>query len=485
MFIESDRGFSELRTAPKSAKPNFAFAAAREVLKHRSIKYLGLFEYGYDTSDQVLEQNSTELFGNFDERVHIHTFCEEESCETMYIEDTNEKNKDHLKAYIEEEIYDVIVLVDAFSFLLYESFDGVQNSAKVERKRRFNLVYNTFAESGLLVMGLGSLSAAEFWKKYNGLIEFLNEYKFHVMHVYEEGNCGFLVMSNNNAYKSRWFQGVLGTDVLVHKRLVRTSDRKSSLKYFDGISMARFQIPHKIWENSFCAKGSRQHFECKSMRGISSNIKNIPADMFEIKMSTLGKAVGRGVFAKALIPKDSLIMQEQNKDSVHFPLESLYTIEKLSSIRESKNQYKELKDYYDGYGYAGASIASYEVFVDSGISTFINHGCNGALNIGTRGLGQEITLEDHVGLREDVASNLDAWDVMEKFLGSSSAYNPVYNRHIFFKSTSLNYSLREIQAGEELFTNYILYGSPYQDYWETNAKELMSQCSGKEVGVVV
>ena len=81
--------------------------------------------------------------------------------------------------------------------------------------------------------------------------------------------------------------------------------------------------------------------------------------------------------------------------------------------------------------------------VDSGILTFVNHGCEGSFNVGgTNSNWTEMTVNaDHPPPKE--------------FTETAPFYNPVLERHFRQIVSSGDYSLRDIKAGEEITNTYL------------------------------
>jgi predicted ABC-class ATPase len=109
--------------------------------------------------------------------------------------------------------------------------------------------------------------------------------------------------------------------------------------------------------------------------------------------------------------------------------------------------------------------------VDSGVITFVNHGCKGAYNVG------EITAFDEDTVNTDVMPD----EVGGKSHEGTSIFNPVIDRHLFFMGDMSN---RDIQAGEEILDNYLAFVSS-EDYWAKDVIELRNQCAGTAIGEVI
>ena len=70
------------------------------------------------------------------------------------------------------------------------------------------------------------------------------------------------------------------------------------------------------------------------------------------------------------------------------------------------------------------------IFIDSGVSAFINHGYNATSNMGDLGIGFETT-DNGYGFLNENAVDLDAGDIMHQFFESLNIYNPLIYRHLF------------------------------------------------------
>jgi hypothetical protein len=98
--------------------------------------------------------------------------------------------------------------------------------------------------------------------------------------------------------------------------------------------------------------------------------------------------------------------------------------------------------------------------------TFVNHGCNGTYNVGTPLNVNEITALPGVGPGDD-------------FDDLNVAYNPYDDRRFPLWECEKFVALRDIQQGEELFDNYLVFGgSSNTEDWDNNLMELKSVCMG-------
>lgn len=108
--------------------------------------------------------------------------------------------------------------------------------------------------------------------------------------------------------------------------------------------------------------------------------------------------------------------------------------------------------------------------VDSGILTFVNHGCRGSYNMGKSTPFDEFTADVHI--------------IGDEFSGKShlgtTTFNPVVDRHLRYQA---DHSLRKIKAGQEILNNYLNFVGK-KEFWASSVEELRAQCSSNAVGDV-
>jgi hypothetical protein len=99
--------------------------------------------------------------------------------------------------------------------------------------------------------------------------------------------------------------------------------------------------------------------------------------------------------------------------------------------------------------------------------SFVNHGCNGTYNVGTPLDVTEMTAIVGVGpgtVYDDV----------------TDVHHPFNERRFPFWECEKFVALRDIQKGEELFDNYLVFGGGDDiDDWDKNLLELKAVCMGK------
>ena len=98
--------------------------------------------------------------------------------------------------------------------------------------------------------------------------------------------------------------------------------------------------------------------------------------------------------------------------------------------------------------------------------TFVNHGCNGTYNVGTPLAVTEMTMELGRGPEGVYDDN-------------NEVHHPFDERHYPQWDCQSFVALRDIEAGEELLDNYLVFGgSEDVDFWDKTLQELKDLCSG-------
>ena len=107
--------------------------------------------------------------------------------------------------------------------------------------------------------------------------------------------------------------------------------------------------------------------------------------------------------------------------------------------------------------------------------TFANHGCNGTHNLG----GSKD--EDETELTIDLA-NIST--EIEQDLLNLHEYNPMIARNLPHLWGGVEVALRDIQAGEEILSNYVSFGCSEAKRCVSQIEELQRICRGEGVGYV-
>jgi len=451
-------------------------ATLREALKHKTVEEVKMMEIDEEMvqvsrehlpswSDCSDLEGSADWCGN-DERAEIY-YGDALAWFNHRFSDTERIDSPEFK----EEPFDVLIM-DAldpqddvpFAEVLYT------NDAYLKS------LYNALSDDGVIVLQLGispkSNDPAESMalsRRRAYLMSSMERVGFESLHVYDEIYCdfddpwSFLIAMKGERNRSLWYQGMAELDIAIHERVKRTHSGTPALKYFDAPTMRGYQVPHKGFESVFC-KSSDGVDACKSMNSVQG--ESVPSSNFEMRMSGVGEGSGRGVFTKTDIKKGTFIAPEASQKILHFPPAATASIYKLSGSEMKPNEIVDVWKYMDGYGWDIMTSGAEEYFVDSGIMTFVNHGCNGTFNIDG---------EESDGMTEQ---NFDTFPSIEP---EEKLYNPFADRRRRSAETSYDFALRDIRAGEEIFCNYLFFNDNPIDSFE-DGMTLRRMCNGEEVG---
>ena len=479
-------------------------ATLREVLKHKTleeVKMIEIDEVMVNVSREALPgwSDCSDLEGSasscFDDprtdlrcedalAWFIDRFSDDEDSD-----DEDDEDEDSYSSDDDDEGSGVIDIdAQPFDVIIMDALDPQDNiefaDALYNNDVFLNAIYEALTDEGVLVLQLGesphNSDPAEQSNNMNRhhIMNMIEEVGFQSMHIYEESHCGFgypwsfLVACKSDKCRYNWYKNEAEIDVQIHYRMMRTKSGSSPLRYFDGATMKSYQNPPKAWETLYCR---REPFpeHCDHYRGYSKNIENYGIDNFEVRMSSIGDGAGRGVFSKVDIPQGSLIAAEESHKKVHFTHTTSNLLEKRSDSFPSSSSLAKVLDYAYGYGFQRSIRASHELYVDSSMLTFINHGCNGTNNFG----------ESHFDIFDSAYGNeahLDptAVDVPSSSVSRFSIFDPVVDRNLLLLVAGNYETKRDIGSGDELFQNYIfLITDP--SVWVEEVMSLKAQCKGE------
>lgn len=310
-------------------------------------------------------------------------------------------------------------------------------------------------------------------EKRAAITNLLKEVGFESMHVYEESHSAFgypwsyLVAFKAFENRVNWYLSEPEIEVNIHDRILPTKDGQSSLRYFDGATMVSYQIPHQAFESVFC-RDEPMPDECKHYRGFDPDDDNIPITALEVKESG---DKGFGVFAKQDIPRGVMVGAEQTSKSIKLTPTSTDMVHNLGEMfpDAAKSLTDNFMKYFYFYGFESRVHGAPEHRVDSGIMTFVNHGCGGTANMGEEGIDDSVS--EHT---------VDA-TAMPKMQGKSS-YDSIHqvalDRHLDQYMTGPDWTMRDVKKGEELTNNYLAFTGD-EDAWEADVKELRKWCSSQ------
>jgi len=308
------------------------------------------------------------------------------------------------------------------------------------------------------------------------------QHVFESIHAYDEGHSHFfapwsyLVCFKDYESRASWYKTSPEIEIELHQRLYKTKSGKPALLFFDAPTMISYQVPPKAIETTYCRKEDTP-WECDEYLGIDPELMRIPISHVEARKSTVGEYAGRGLFASQDIPKDAMIDINGSVKAFHVPPSTGFVITKLYDWGNGNSDegtfVKEglscVRTFVEGYGYCATLLGKKHYTIDSGITTFCNHGCNGTYNYGDDNNFTEL--------------NIDLDYAPEALLNKASVFSPVFERHLRQILAVGDYTLRDIRQGEEILCNYLSFsGDP--DYWEEDVTGLRGQCAGDTMGQI-
>jgi hypothetical protein len=116
-------------------------------------------------------------------------------------------------------------------------------------------------------------------------------------------------------------------------------------------------------------------------------------------------------------------------------------------------------------------------FVETSIGFIANHGCNGTYNQ----MSRNSIMKSEIEVTMDIFPLEDEVEYNDK---NNSLFNPVLARHVESEWSHTDSVIRYVEAGEELFTNYLQYVVQRRD-WPETVRSLRALCNGEEVGLIV
>lgn len=450
-------------------------ATLREVLKHRTVKEAIMVEI--DEMMVNVSRSNLPAWSDCSNLVGSAAWCGDDPRSRMYYEDALGWFIDRYSGDVKEESQIDVIIMDALDPEREVPFA----QALYNNPAFLKSLFDSLSDDGIIVMQLGAApwndDPPEMLTRFKNrarITALLEKAGFSSIHVYDESHCGFfdpwgyVVAFKDYSTRANWYASESEIAVEMHRRAMPTTSGESPFTYFDGATMASYQVPGRAWQYVFCRQEPTPEECFRRELGIDLETPNAPISSFEVKKSGVGEKAGRGVFAKVDIKEGSYIGLEEAVHPVIFPPK---TFDIMQSIHDTFGT-DSLMEYANGYGFHTSIQGTQSATVDSDIMTFVNHGCNGTYNIGVHTDVNEFTI------------SID--DPPENLLGRSESvhlFNPAVDRGYVYVNGGPNAALRDIRAGEEILDNYLLFIGT-GDYWEADVTGLRNQCLGQAGDVV-
>jgi len=466
-------------------------ATLKEALKHSSVEMVKMIEIDGEmvqTSREYLPEWSdcSDLDGTSggwcgdDDRADV--VCEDAMAWFM---DRFGDQREEVAEEDREEPFDILIM-DAL-----DPQDNVPFADVLYNDQNFIIaLYNALSDDGIIVLQLGMApqinSPAEDFSinaRRDTLTQSLVDIGFKSLHMYEEGACGFedpwtyLIAMKDRNHRANWFRNVAELDYEIWSRMLLTHSGAPALKFFDSNTMQRYQIPNKSHEVVFCRKEPVPE-SCSTFTR-DRQVVDVPISDFEVKGSTIGNHGGRGTFTKVDIKKGSILAEMDNLKTLHL---RPYTVERLENLHyyssdSAKFNLGRILDYVYGYGWNTLSSGTHEYYTDSGILTFVNHGCDGTWNIVANNHETVMTkIRKRLSERNTQPEHYDMWQPGREL------FDPYMDRHILHNDAYPSFASRDIMAGDELLDNYVFHTSTSD--WYEYSEYLRRVCDGEVQGEI-
>ena len=268
--------------------------------------------------------------------------------------------------------------------------------------------------------------------------------------------------------------------------------------------MQSYQEPPRGVETVFCRRNPTPR-ECLDPKIIyNPELPSVPVSSFEVKVSATAEKAGRGVYARADIPRQTYISPLETTRNLRVhpstyeiivdlyeegPIENLLEAMGVTWETEVYKEYECLYFYLHAYGFTNRKHVGFvsfsllslvpqshpflrlsyqgakEVVVDSSIITFVNHGCRGTYNVGI-----ETELDEFSANPEEPVEALDG-----RSHTGTSIFNPVIDRHLLMVG---DMNIKDIKKGDEILDNYIAFVGSIEE-WEEDIEGLQAMCKGE------
>lgn len=339
-------------------------------------------------------------------------------------------------------------------------------------------LYNSVIVNGLVVTQLGESP------RYNtpgfSLLGQMEHSGFQSFHVYDEVRTqtkypwSTVIACKTVECRHDFYISSTNIDIYLNDAFLPSVSSSPVLKHYDGSTHMRYLYPNMAVETVFCRQYPKST-SCLTLRGLPEGIPVINSELFDIKTSTIGHG-GLGLFSTVDIPKGAAIAPDKAIDPVHFTpkMFDLLTEFKFNELHE-----QVVHTYAVWYGYEGCTLTDEEYYVESGLASFANHGCQSTYNMGPA-KDFENNLDDAVIEDMDESSvNFESLITARSGAKLGYGYNPVNDRHLTSFCNGEDYALRDIKAGEEMYTNYLPYVKDLTEYTD-NVREIRLMCGVKD-----
>ena len=311
-------------------------ATLREVLKHRSVTEVVIFEI-----DEELVNICREFMSEWSDCSDIDNGGSSASADVTSCFDDPRAS---------------VIYTDAFQWFVDRlSTNGNETSSWLESEKKFDVIimdaldpktsleiagglyddtsfvdslFDALIEDGVFVVQMGKSrmltdphDEVGRFKQTGLMIKTLEQSGFESIHTYDEGHSHFympwsyLVALKDYETKAAWHRTAPEIQIELHQRLHRTKSGNPILRYFDVAMMVGYQVPSKAQEMTQCREdmNGKVPMDCDDILGFYKQDRiHLPLDHIQVAKSGVGERAGRGLFAAQDIPEFATIGLEKS-----------------------------------------------------------------------------------------------------------------------------------------------------------------------------
>jgi spermidine synthase len=473
-------------------------ATLRETLKHNTVETVVMVEI-----DPVIVEVSKHFLPEWNDCSMFEgssRYCMDDSRVEMYHLDALKWFRDRFSEearlegnefYGTEEKFDVVIL-DALD--PQNAVDFVE--ALYGDGPFMNSLYNSLTDDGVLLTQVGeAISVGDQAETYPENFNYqrfmyesgLKNQGFKVVMNYEEPRAGFdgiwsfFAAFKSDSSRARWQMNEAQFDIEIHKRSIRrvgeenveSGEIRGIMDYFDGPTMATYRYPSKHAQVLYCQRDPKPHGCTTDIRdhealqipvhepmGFDPNVPNLSAENFGITNN-------RVLVSRVEVSEKSYIMLEQSIHDVQIS-PSVSTILQSGDIVYDRT-ISPVTNFVTGdrggltIPRRGATYASYRV--DSGLLSFLGHGCGGTFNAASLNDPSSVT---EATADPDTVPQDGLLEVVQELV-----FNPSFTRNSHLPEFVV--SSRKISIGEGITSNFVPWYN--ESGWKSHIESLRSKCS--------
>jgi len=489
-------------------------ATLRETLKHNTVDKVVMVEIDpviVEVSKHYLpEWNDCSMFED------SARYCMDDPRVDMYHLDALKWFRDRFSDEARLEGHELYGTEEKFDVVILDALDPQNAVDFVEALYGdgafLNSLFNSLTDDGVLLTQVGeAVYIGDVAETYPGNYNYqrsmyekgLKNQGFTVVMNYEEPRAGFdgiwsfFAAFKDDSSRARWNMNEAQLDLEIQKRAVRRVDEdeiadgeiKGLFDYFDGPTMLTYRNPSKHAQVVYCMRDPKpygcttdinDHYAQKLVTyeptGFDPEIPNLSAENFSVTNSS-------SLVSRVTVPENSYMMLEQTIHDVQIPPSTSAILRsEVGGIYD--RTIGPVTNFVSG-DREGLTIprrrdinSAYKV--DSGLLSFLGHGCDGTSNTESvyhspsspSSLTEGTADPDNVPEDGLLGRSYNTETVVVKDL----VFNPSYTRNA--NRPEFLISARTIPEGEGITSNYVPWYN--EAGWKDHIESLRSRCSGNQ-----